>query len=95
MTDDGPEDRLNEWKELYDTNDGGVSDIDPRYLDPADAMADLAEIGAFGISLAEDADREELEEFTEQVEAGEVEPDPGLEGTVRIVRMLLDDTEED
>jgi hypothetical protein len=74
-----------------DDPDAGVPDSDPRHIDPAGDMADAVESGEFDISLAEDQSEEELREFLERVDAGEFEPDPGLEATVRIVRALLDD----
>ena len=74
-----------------DDTDAGVPDSDPRHLDPAGEIADAVESGQFDISLAEEQSEEELREFLERVDAGEFEPDPGLEATVRIVRTLLDD----
>ena len=74
-----------------DDTDAGVPDSDPRHVDPAGDMADAVESGEFDISLAEEQSEEELREFLERVDAGEFEPDPGLEATVRIVRTLLDD----
>ena len=74
-----------------ESDEAGVPDSDPRHLDPAGDMADAVESGEFDISLAEDQSEEELREFLERVDAGEFEPDPGLEATVRIVRALLDD----
>ena len=68
----------------------GVPDSDPRHLDPAGHMADLVESGAVDMQLDDDADREELREFLDRVEAGEYDVDPGLEATVRIVRSLLE-----
>ena len=76
-----------------DDTDAGVPDSDPRHLDPAGDMADAVESGEFDISLAEDQSEEELREFLERVDAGEFEPDPGLEATVRIVRALLDESD--
>jgi hypothetical protein len=75
-----------------DTDDGGTPDTDPRHLDPAGDLAGLFEDGALADATVEDADREELREFLDAVDAGEYDPaDPGLEATVRIVRALLDD----
>ncbi len=74
-----------------DDTDAGVPDSDPRHLDPAGEIADAVESGQFDIDLAEDQSEEELREFLERVDAGEFEPDPGLEATVRIVRTLLED----
>ena len=73
--------------------DAGVPDSDPRHLDPAGDMADAVESGQFDIDLAEDQSEEELREFLERVDAGEFEPDPGLEATVRIARALLDESD--
>ena len=75
---------------MADDTDAGVPDSDPRHLDPAGDLADAVESGEFDIDLAEDQSDAELREFLERVEAGEFEPDPGLEATVRIVRALLD-----
>jgi len=88
MTDD-PEDDVDR------DPDAGVPDSDPRHLDPAGDLADAVESGAFDIEIAEEQSREELEQFLERVDAGEFEPDPGLEATVRIVRALLDDADGD
>jgi hypothetical protein len=74
-----------------DDTDAGVPDSDPRHLDPAGDLADAVESGEFDIALAEEQNEAELREFLEQVDAGEFEPDPGLEATVRIVRTLLDE----
>lgn len=77
-----------------DDPDAGVPDSDPRHLDPAGDLADAVESGEFDIEIAEEQSEAELREFLERVEAGEFEPDPGLEATVRIVRSLLDETDE-
>jgi len=78
--------------ENADTDDEpGVPDSDPRHLDPAGHMADLVESGTVDMQLDDDADREELREFLDRVDAGEFDVDPGLEATVRIVRSLLGD----
>lgn len=69
----------------------GVPDSDPRHLDPAGGLADLIEGGEIDVELAEDQDKEELREFIQAVEAGEIEADPGVEATVRIARSLLDE----
>jgi hypothetical protein len=74
-----------------DDDGEGVPDTDPRQLDPAGDLAAAVEAGEFEMSLAADADEEELERFLAQVEAGEFEPDPGLEAVVRIVRALLEE----
>jgi len=73
----------------------GVPDSDPRHIDPAGEIASAVESGEVDIGIAEDQSREELEQFLERVDAGEFEPDPGLEATVRIVRALLDDGDGD
>ena len=80
-----------------DTDDAGVPDSDPQHIDPAGDMADAVESGEFDIQLAEGQSREELEEFVRKAEAGEFDlrADPGLEATVRIVRSLLDESDDD
>jgi hypothetical protein len=78
-----------DWNE-----DAGTPGSDPRHLDPAGDLAAAFESGGIDAELAEDADREELREFVERVEAGEFDADPGLEATVRIVRSLLNDAPE-
>jgi hypothetical protein len=73
------------------TNDEpGVPNTDPETIDPAGHMVDLIESGAVDMELAADADRDEMREFLDRVDAGEYDVDPGLEATVRIVRSLLD-----
>lgn len=74
-----------------DDRDAGVPDSDPRHVDPAGDLADAVESGEFDIGIAEEQSEAELREFLERVDAGEFEPDPGLEATVRIVRALLDE----
>lgn len=59
--------------------------------DAREHLADAVEAGEFDIQLAQEQSEAELRRFLAQVEAGEFEPDPGLEATVRIVRSLLDD----
>jgi hypothetical protein len=52
--------------------DAGVPDSDPDHIDPAGDLADLFEDGALaGATVADDADREELEEWLARAEAGE------------------------
>jgi hypothetical protein len=70
----------------------GVPDTDPRHIDPAGDVADLFESGEMDVSLGDDTDREDLEEWLKRAESGEFGADPGVEATVRIVRALLDDT---
>jgi len=80
--------------DLEDT-DAGVPDSDPDHIDPAGDLADLFEDGALaGATVADDADREELEEWLAKLEAGEFGADPGVEATARIVRSLLEDDED-
>ena len=74
-----------------ESDESGVPDSDPRHLDPAGDLADAVESGEFDIEIAEDQSDAELREFLERVDAGEFEPDPGLEATVRIVRSILDE----
>lgn len=72
-----------------------VPDSDPRHIDPAGDLADAVESGDFEIALADDQDADELREFVERAEAGELgDADPGLEATVRIARALLEDVDE-
>jgi hypothetical protein len=70
----------------------GVPDTDPRHIDPAGDVADLFESGEMDVSLGDDTDREDLEEWLKRAEAGEFGADPGVEATVRIVRSLLDES---
>lgn len=58
-------------------------------------MTDAIKSGQSDISLAEEQSEAEIWEFLEQVDAGEFEPAPSLEATVRIVRTLLDDQDTD
>ena len=76
------------------TDDDGIPDTDPRHMDPAGDLADAVESGDLELTLAEDQDAEDLRAFVEAVEAGEIDADPGVEATVRIVRSLLDDAED-
>ena len=76
-----------------DGADDGVPDSDPRHIDPAGDLADAVEGREFDASLAKYQDPEELREFVERAEAGEFGADPGVEGTVRIARLLLEATE--
>ena len=71
----------------------GVPDSDPAHLDPAGDIADLVESGKVDIALADDQDPEDLRAFVDAVEGGEIDADPGVEATVRIVRALLADAE--
>lgn len=77
-----------------DDPDAGVPDSDVRHIDPAGDLADLVESGEFDIELEDDQDAEDLREFLDAVERGEIAADPATEATVRIVRTLLDDAEE-
>ena len=75
---------------------GGVPDSDPRHLDPAGDLADAAESGDLELELDERQDPEELRTFLDAVDRGEYDPvDPALEATVRIVRALLADVDEE
>jgi hypothetical protein len=80
---------------MTEDDERGVPDSDPRHLDPAGDLTDVVESGKFDIELADDQDEAELRELFERAEAGEFEVDPGLEATVRIVRSLLDEGDED
>ena len=89
MTDDGAEDAD---PEEVDVDPEPVPDSDPRHIDPAGDLADAVESGDLDLSLAEDQDAEELREFVDAAERGELGAvDPGLEAQVRIARALLDD----
>ena len=77
-------------------NAGPVPDSDPQHIDPAGDLADAVESGDLDLSLADDQDAEDLREFVDAAEAGELGAvDPGLEAQVRIARALLDDMEGD
>ena len=80
---------------MTEDDERDVPDSDPRHIDPAGDLADVVESGAFDIDIANDQDEAELREFLERAEAGEFEADPGLEATVRIVRSLLDGSENE
>jgi len=73
---------------------GPTPDTDPRHLDPAADLAELFESGDLAATVDDDADREELKEWLARAEAGEFGADPGVEATARIVRALLDDTDD-
>ena len=78
-----------------DTEEDGVPDSDPRHIDPAGDLADAVESGDLDLSLTDDQDAEELREFVDAAERGELGPvDPGLEAQVRIVRALLEDVDD-
>ena len=80
-----------------DAGDGPepVPDSDPRHIDPAGDLADAVESGDLDLSLAEDQDAEDLREFVDAAERGELGPvDPGLEAQVRIARALLADLDD-
>ena len=89
MTDDDSEDTLDEWDGPHDGPDP-PPESDPRHIDPAGDLADAVESGDLDLSLADDQDAEELREFIDAAEGGELGPvDPGLEAQVRIARALL------
>ena len=72
-----------------------VPDSDPRHIDPAGDLADAVESGDLDLSLADDQDAEDLREFVDAAERGELGPaDPGLEAQVRIARALLGDVDD-
>ena len=78
-----------------DTEEDGVPDSDPRHIDPAGDLADAVESGDLDLSPADDADAEDLREFVDAAERGELGPvDPGLEAQVRVARALLDDLDD-
>lgn len=71
-------------------------DSDPRHLDPAGDLADVVAESDTSFSLGDGANVEELREFVERAESGELGPaDPGLEAAVRIARAVLDDVDDD
>ena len=77
-------------REEGDIDPEPVPDSDPQHIDPAGDLADAVVSGDLDLSLADDQDAEELREFVEAVESGELGPvDPGLEAQVRIARALL------
>jgi len=81
-----------------DAGDGPepVPESDPRHIDPAGDLADAVESGGLDLSLADDQDAEDLREFVDAAERGELGPvDPGLEAQVRIARALLADLDDD
>lgn len=99
MTDD-ERDRDDQGEGVVDPIDvegeeDGVPDSDPRHLDPAGDLADLVESDDLPIQLADDQDADELREFLDAVERGDVPRDPGTEATVRIARALLGDHDVD
>ena len=95
-SDDGRERGVTSDGDGDEDTDAGVPDSDPRHLDPAGDLADLFESGSLqDATVDDDADREELEEWLARAEAGEFGADPGVEATVRIVRALLEDDEDD
>jgi hypothetical protein len=80
-----------------DPEDGdGVPDTDPRHIDPAGDLADAVESGDLDLSLDDEQDVEELREFVDAAERGELGAvDPGVEAQVRIARALLDDVDDE
>ena len=71
-------------------------DTDPRHIDPAGDLADAVESGELDLSLADEQDAEDLREFADAAERGELGAvDPGLEAQVRIARALLDDLDDE
>ena len=90
--DDDDADREEDAPEPADGDPGGTPDTDPRHIDPAGDLADAVESGDLDLSLADGQDAEDLREFVDAAERGELGPvDPGLEAQVRIARALLDD----
>lgn len=78
-----------------DQDRDGVPDTDPRHLDPAGDLAAEFEDGVLSnASVTEETEREDLREWLTRAESGEFGADPGVEATVRIVRALLDESEE-
>lgn len=71
-------------------------DEDDRHLDPAGALASQFEEGSFSdATVPNEEDREELIEFVDAVENGDLDRlrDPGLEATYRIARALLENND--
>ena len=86
---------VDEWEDHEHGDAESVPESDPRHIDPAGDLADAVENGDLDLSLADDTDAEELREFVDAAERGELGPvDPGLEAQVRIVRALLDDLDD-
>jgi len=82
---------------MTDEDEAGVPDTDPDHIDPAGDIADAFESGEIDGEIMDVQDAEELREFVERAEAGELDlrADPGLEATVRIVRSMLPDKDAD
>jgi hypothetical protein len=75
-------------------DDPGVPDSDPDMINPPGDLADLFESG--DLELAPDTDTDELREFIEAAENGDLGPlDPELKAQVRIARSMLSDGDED
>ena len=103
MTDDDAEDAdrddtggfVDEWEDHEHGDAEPVPESDPRHIDPAGGLADAVESGDLDLSLADDQDAEDLREFVDAAESGELGPaDPGLEAQVRIARALLGDVDD-
>lgn len=80
---------------MTDYSDGpGVPDADPDMINPPTDLADLFDSG--DLELASDTDTDELREFIQAAEDGDLGPvDPELEAQVRIARSMLNDADED
>jgi hypothetical protein len=77
-----------------DDNTAGVPDSDPEHLDPAAFMADLFENATF--DLDDDSDPEDVREFIEAAESGELGPvNPAMEAHVRMARSILEDVDDE
>jgi len=69
-----------------------VPDTDPGHVDPAGDLVDAVESGDLELTIEDDDQGvEELREFLRRTETGKFDTDPGLEATVRIVRSILND----
>ena len=74
----------------------GVPDSDPAHIDPAGDLADAVESGELEVSLANDQDADDLREFIDAAESGDLGPvTPDLEAQVRIARALLSDVDDE
>lgn len=77
-----------------DQNSASVPDSYPAHTDPSGELADMGQQA--DVQLVDERDPEELREFIEAAETGELgDSDPGLETQVRMARSVLEDGEED
>ena len=79
-----------------DDAEHGTPDTDPNHIDPAGEIADMLEEEMTDAELTGDTEREDLREFIDAVESGDLGPvDPGLEAQVRMVLAVLDAADTD